>query len=388
MLRGSHSGGDRGEEVPQCRCCGLKIPQSLYGRTTKHLRFAATSHPILGSVPEDSEVLRAQFVLDAYKLSHPSMPSLEEAPEPSAPPVEESSPSCISEALISHPSEVVEFSPPPSEDPPSPPPSLAIPPPPDLPHCNLGPFPKLPPPPPPPPALPIPEPPKMPDVRGYLDGFVGKEAAVMAEKLRVSLKPRATSVAMIIWQHIRALLVAISMLDPYYDHAMSRRRDFILKYSHERRLVSSRAVSETKEDMRVIEVVARLPGQSPNTVFVGAALFISLSFVGLLSSLHTNLGFILVAFSAPCLAYVLFKNMRPNRVARLQYVPHLASCVLADFDRVPNLENSVASIRQKIRRFCTLPLPDYDTYEFITGTEDIVLKNLSTLGFQGLTLAL
>jgi hypothetical protein len=62
-----------------------------------------------------------------------------------------------------------------------------------------------------------------------------------------------------------------------------------------------------------------------------------------------------------------------QKVIQFCFVPHLVSCVLADFDRQTNRSVALTSVRQKIRRLACLPLPDKDHLQLMLGTENVVL---------------
>lgn len=62
-----------------------------------------------------------------------------------------------------------------------------------------------------------------------------------------------------------------------------------------------------------------------------------------------------------------------KKVFYLEYVPHLVSSVLVEYDRGTSREVAQGTIRQKIRRLACLPIADEDAVQFVTGSEAVVL---------------
>lgn len=59
---------------------------------------------------------------------------------------------------------------------------------------------------------------------------------------------------------------------------------------------------------------------------------------------------------------------------RIKYVPHLVSCVLNEYQTAPDIEFVKTSVRQKLLRQATLPLPDVDSVALMDGSELAVIQ--------------
>jgi hypothetical protein len=65
----------------------------------------------------------------------------------------------------------------------------------------------------------------------------------------------------------------------------------------------------------------------------------------------------------------------------VNYVPHMVSCVVSEYDRNTNVEAVKSTLRMRMRRLSSLPIPDSDALLFINGSELVIEQILSRDSF-------
>lgn len=83
------------------------------------------------------------------------------------------------------------------------------------------------------------------------------------------------------------------------------------------------------------------------------------------------------------LFYVFVHRWFPKqfRNRAFYYVPHMVSCLAAEFDRGTNADAVRTSIRQRVRRLACLPIPDEDYLALVAGTELVTEDVIERYGF-------
>jgi len=208
-------------------------------------------------------------------------------------------------------------------------------------------------------------------------------------------------------------------------HPLRRHSRNVIPYSHERRLVTNRNVKETKEaiEMAYIELddepLIKLPELAwwqdrayllklaLTTVLVLAAIVtLVLTFLAypevyfsvFMVGVHALLWFIeqsplfkcLVIFTitllttAIAIARWLLKKPTDEVWPRVMiYCPHMVSCALSEYRRGTNVDVAMATMRQKMLRLATLPIPDFDAAQILDGSEQVALYLIKDQDFAG-----
>lgn len=71
------------------------------------------------------------------------------------------------------------------------------------------------------------------------------------------------------------------------------------------------------------------------------------------------------------------------RLVRIPYVPHMVSCVVADYNPDVSPEVVVTNTRAKLRRLAGMPIRDFEAVQLIDGSELAIRAVMATRGFQG-----
>lgn len=198
---------------------------------------------------------------------------------------------------------------------------------------------------------------------------------------------------------------------PRLMHFSIDRRQLDIPYLGERRIVSHRNIAEVKSPLTLVNLSAKRFEPRPIwpafLVFVtfasylGAFLCIQWQVLeGRTSCYNTShdavmcatlypfvdmrLFHIITAVVVLCqMVYTICSLCIPTyTIQNLCYCPHLVSCVLSDFDRFVDKSVAWATCRSKMRRVCSLPLPDVDQALIWEGTELIVLHLLESRAFM------
>lgn len=184
----------------------------------------------------------------------------------------------------------------------------------------------------------------------------------------------------------------LTRFDICYQHVCE------VDYYAERRLACNRNVQEIEAPMMVVEL--RTPRRSWPRAFACVLGFISLSLTLLLYRSYvpefsyslllpmaltiklTDIPFYILLLSAALYAYHLDNWFRDGDTV-VTFLPHLVSCVLLEYDRGTNYFAAQATIRQKLRRLASLPIPDEDALTLIEGSELVIMYLLGKGDFFG-----
>lgn len=149
-----------------------------------------------------------------------------------------------------------------------------------------------------------------------------------------------------------------------------------VKYQGERRLASNRNVQEIKQAFRACQLTCVNMSHSWwCLLLVGftVAMCVAQMTTCIIFRLYYYVFFGLAVLTA---LYFVVSLPRAQRCS-VPYIPHLVSAVMAEFDRGTNVVAARSTIRQKIRRLASLPIPDEDALKFINGTELVCEQLLS-----------
>lgn len=75
------------------------------------------------------------------------------------------------------------------------------------------------------------------------------------------------------------------------------------------------------------------------------------------------------------------RYFRPSRIVAIPFIPHIVSSVLSEYDRGTNPSVALATMRMKIRRLASFPLPDRDCLAYIHGCELVCNHLLDTRSY-------
>lgn len=206
-------------------------------------------------------------------------------------------------------------------------------------------------------------------------------------------------------------------------HTLRRHVKNVIPYSHERRLVNNRNVRETKESLEMAYVelddAPLLPpvpwwedrgkilkvGLLSLAMLVGVVslaitiyLFPEAYVTGLTYVAYALLWFfeldplIKCAITGTCtlilsliaLAWWLLSGSEEEEWPRvIPYCPHMVSCAISEYRRGTNVDVAVATMRQKMLRLATLPIPDFDAAQVLDGSEQVALFLVKDQDFAG-----
>lgn len=174
--------------------------------------------------------------------------------------------------------------------------------------------------------------------------------------------------------------------------------EMTVAYDGERRLASVRGVQEIKASFRAVQLSTTQTVQHEWAKFM-------MVFGGLMIFVGIFLSYDFFRYYAPVLivhgtfttnmlyAPVLLvlggllvwgglKCRKPIRRSwHIPFIPHLVSAVVAEYDRGTNAVAVRSSIRSRINRLASLPIPDRDALVFINGSELICEQLLSHQNF-------
>lgn len=159
-------------------------------------------------------------------------------------------------------------------------------------------------------------------------------------------------------------------------------------YCGEHRLAPNRNVNELKLDMIVDTIhVQRNVWDSKFFVFLGCVLsaFLSASLCYVCFDLRSF--FVCLFTIISILAYVIVvKTPAPYSWKNRQhlyipFIPHLVSCIVAEYDRHTNIEVFRSTVSQKIRRLAMCPIPDRDHINLVTGTIEVAETVIQRMDF-------
>jgi hypothetical protein len=170
----------------------------------------------------------------------------------------------------------------------------------------------------------------------------------------------------------------------------------ICSYDREQRMLVQRNVIETKADFDVAQIEGTHYYFSRNWWHLVTCLFTILT-LGVLVVAYSYLDFeilgfeiarigIVVAFTLIMLCFLIsFSWLLTKRWCHVQYkiafVPHLVSCLVSEYDRGTNISVARSTMRGKLRRMASFPLPDKDALTLLHGTEIVAEALLSRQDF-------
>lgn len=158
-----------------------------------------------------------------------------------------------------------------------------------------------------------------------------------------------------------------------------RVEEIVVPYVGERRLATARNVQEIKQAFHACQLTVRV---TPSTGWRTHAFIVCLALCAIQVAVSAAYGFPLltiVGAVAATAGTTLFCTSRKPvpRTYSVPYVPHLVSSVMAEYDRGTNASAARSTLRQKMRRLASLPLPDEDALKFIVGSELVCEQLLS-----------
>jgi len=149
-------------------------------------------------------------------------------------------------------------------------------------------------------------------------------------------------------------------------------------YVCERRLATNRNVQELKLPFRAhqISTVVDLPFP---LWFICLGVVLNVALAALSYQYPQTTAYV----SSVLVGFWTYYIMRPSQLRSLSvsYVDHLVSAVMAEYDRGTNATAARSTLRQKIRRLASLPIPDADALIFINGSELVCEQLLSQENF-------
>lgn len=157
--------------------------------------------------------------------------------------------------------------------------------------------------------------------------------------------------------------------------------EIIVPYAGERRLATSRNVQEIKKGFHARQMsVYQTPPTSYREAFV--ATISALATIGGAASFFFRMNVLYGLCAAVIVSAVLtwhFSTFKDPHVRTFSvpFVPHLVSSVMAEYDRGTNATAARSTLRQKMRRLASLPIPDEDALKFIAGSE-LICEQLLT----------
>lgn len=163
-------------------------------------------------------------------------------------------------------------------------------------------------------------------------------------------------------------------------------------YVEERRLITSRGVTEVKAPFKLVQMHASVPTlieSNPLTTFliclIPYVLFLGFHFYrpDIEYTLATYLSAVSVVGFWSSLVYKFWYRARAVAVEEvwLCYAPHLVSCLLMEFERGASHTVVASTIRMKLRRLAAFPIPDIDAVQICEGTERVVMLALEKQHF-------
>lgn len=143
---------------------------------------------------------------------------------------------------------------------------------------------------------------------------------------------------------------------PYVADEEITHRRMVLPYTGERRLITSRNVQEVKAGMVVCEMhVDRLIGDK--LAKQKAAVSLAVCCCACLLSIYHYQYLALALVSAGAAAWFFNKRLA-QRSFFVSYVPHIVSCLMAEYDRGTSATVVRSTIGMRARRLGALPIPD------------------------------
>ena len=164
--------------------------------------------------------------------------------------------------------------------------------------------------------------------------------------------------------------------------------EMVVPYVGERRLASVRGVQEIKAGFKAVQLSTTQMvrhGWATPLVWFGGILTVAgvLLACGQLGPIINNLQYGSVcSILGGFLVCIGLRWRRPTRRSwHIPFIPHLVSAVVAEYDRGTNVVAVRTTIRSRIARLASLPIPDRDALAFINGSELVCMQLLSHQDF-------
>jgi hypothetical protein len=150
-----------------------------------------------------------------------------------------------------------------------------------------------------------------------------------------------------------------------------------LEYDTERRLAQMRNVPEIKQDMYAVKLSYVFGDLGAAVCKRAITIWLVLMTMSLIAVL-TPLAWV-GAITTPFLLSLWFSRVwfrSRGKIVTVNYIPHLVSSLVAEFERVPDMSMVSKGIRQKVLRLACLPIPDHSWYELVIGSEQVAMTIL------------
>jgi len=140
-----------------------------------------------------------------------------------------------------------------------------------------------------------------------------------------------------------------------------------IPYTGDRRLVCDRSVLEHKQPMRVVEW--RVRTHAPLFLWAEFLVFCACISVTVTRAFYDIGSLPAIPFSI-LIPFICINVMGwAKRDYCVTFIPHVVSAVVLEYSRGTNLDVVRTTIRQKVRRLASLPVPDEDALLLLTGSE-------------------
>lgn len=185
--------------------------------------------------------------------------------------------------------------------------------------------------------------------------------------------------------------ITYSLLSPFTDAGSHTVTRYSVPYQGERRLATSRNITEIKENLEVVVLKVFAEPAGIQLAKMLAMLTLVMWPVGFSVLCATDmvippvLNFFLHAFLFVFwgTALLLYISPQTTEVRVVSWIPHLVSCVLSEYERGVSPEVARATMRQKIRRLACLPIPDFDYLRLVEGSELVIEVLMKSGDFFG-----
>lgn len=165
-------------------------------------------------------------------------------------------------------------------------------------------------------------------------------------------------------------------------------REMIVNYDGERRLASVRGVVELKQGFRAVQLTTTQTIEHDWYYPLLSLFFITIALQARYYvrsdpvqypdyNIRTEFALPMLALWATAVAYYLSHSGSIVRRWSVPFIPHLVSAVVSEYDRGTNAVAVRSTVRQRIRRLSSLPIPDRDALTFINGSELVCEQLLS-----------
>jgi hypothetical protein len=164
---------------------------------------------------------------------------------------------------------------------------------------------------------------------------------------------------------------------PYVNKDEVKMDEGTIAYDEERRLAQMRNVPEIKQDMYVGKIHYMFDDMAPKAFRRLVIIWLMLLFTSVVAS-FTPLAWVSLV-TTPLLFSLVFSRVwfrARGKSVTVNYIPHLVTSLVAEYERVPDMKAVRKSIRQKVLRLACLPVPDNEWYHLVGGSEQVALTIL------------